>query len=196
MFREYASLRLVPLQSTSGLTVAAVTRPPTVTLDSSAALVMTDFRLVPAATIEPNAGLDLASDYMRRRNLRMLLVIDALGAVIGILTTTDVLGEKPVKFALEYGVKHNEIRVSDMMTPRSLLELLRFKEVENACVGHVVATLRQAGRQHLLVGEATQDGEQVRGIFSLSQIARQLGVDLQPHSFAQSFADIELALSR
>ena len=194
MFREYASLRFVPLQSTSGIAVTAVTRPPRVTLDSTATLVMTDFRLVSAATIEPYAGLDFANDTMRRRNVRSLLVIDALGAVVGILTATDVLGEKPVRFALEYSVKHNEIRVSDMMTPRNVLELLKFKEVENARVGHIVATLRETGRQHLLVGESSDDGQKVRGIFSLSQIARQLGIDLQPQSFAQTFADIESAL--
>lgn len=194
MFREYASLRLVSLQSASGLTVAAVTKPPRVTLDSSATLVMTDFRQVGAATVEPDTVLDSANNYMRRRNVRSLLVIDAPGAVVGILTATDVLGEKPVRFALEYGVKHSEIRVSDIMTPRNLLELLMMKEVENARVGHIVATLREAGRQHLLVGEFSGEGAQVRGVISLSQIARQLGVDLQPQTFAQTFADIERAL--
>ena len=194
MFREYASLRFVPLQSTSAVTISPVTRSPRVTLDSPATLVMTDFRLVPAASIEPDAGLDFANDYMRRRNLRSLLVTDAGGAVIGILTATDVLGEKAVKYALDYGVKRNEIRVSDLMTPRNLLELLVYKEVANSRVGHVVATLRQAGRQHFLVGEHSDDGQQVRGIFSLSQIARQLGVDLQPDTFAHTFAEIESAL--
>jgi hypothetical protein len=36
---------------------------------------------------------------------------------------------------------------------------------------------------------------EVRGIFSLSQIARQLGMPLQLPSQAQSFAEIEAALS-
>jgi hypothetical protein len=34
----------------------------------------------------------------------------------------------------------------------------------------------------------------VRGIFSLSQIARQLGVELQPNNFAHTFAEVEAAL--
>ena len=194
MFREYASQRFIPLQSTSGVTVAPVTRPPRVTLDSPATLVMTDFRLVPAATVEPEAAVDFANDYMRRRKVRSLLVTDAGGGVVGILTATDVLGEKPVKFALQNGVKHDEIRVADLMTERERLEFLVYKEVANARVGHIVATLRQAGRQHFLVGEHSDEGEQVRGIFSLSQIARQLGVDLQPNTFAHTFAEIESAL--
>ena len=47
-------------------------------------------------------------------------------------------------------------------------------------VGHIVATLKAAGRQHALVAESGPDGtaQTVRGIFSLSQIARQLGVTI------------------
>ena len=194
MFREYAALRFVPLQSVSGVRVAPVARPGRVTLDSPASTVMTDFAQTAAATIEPQSGVAFALDYMRRRGVRALIVTDPDGGVVGILTSTDLLGEKPIKFALEYGVKRDEIRVSDLMTPRNLLELLVYGEVANARIGHLVATLRKAGRQHFLVGEHAADGERVRGIFSLSQIARQLGIDLEPHTFAQTFAEIEAAL--
>ena len=195
MFHEYASLRFVPLQSVSGVRIASVLRPERVTLDSPALLVMTDFAQTSAATIEPEASVAYAHDYMRRRGVRALLVTDADGGLVGILTSTDVLGEKPIKFALDYGVKRDEIRVSDLMTRRSLVELLVYEEVRQARVGHIVATLRKAGRQHFLVGEQGADGERVRGILSLSQIARQLGIDLQPNTFAHTFAEIEAALS-
>jgi CBS domain-containing protein len=194
MFRDFASLRFVPLQSVSGVRVASVTRPEQVTLDSSAPVVMTDFTQTAAATIEPQDGIAFAQDYMRRRGVRALLVTDPGGGVIGILTSTDLLGEKPIKYMLDYAVKRDEIRVSDLMTPRSLLELLVYEEVRQTRVGHIVATLDKAGRQHLLVGEQSADGERVRGIFSLSQIARQIGVDLQPNNFAHTFAEIEAAL--
>ena len=194
MFHEYASLRFVPLQSVSGVRIASVLRPERVTLDSPALLVMTDFAQTSAATIEPEASVAYAHDYMRRRGVRALLVTDADGGLVGILTSTDVLGEKPIKFALDYGVKRDEIRVSDLMTRRSLVELLVYEEVRQARVGHIVATLRKAGRQHFLVGEQGADGERVRGILSLSQIARQLGIDLQPNTFAHTFAEIEAAL--
>ncbi|MBS0336718.1 MAG: CBS domain-containing protein [Proteobacteria bacterium] len=194
MFREYASLGFVPLQSVSGARVARVKQPDRVTLDSAAVLAMTDFTRIPAATVEPGTSIVAAQDYMRRRGVRALLVTDPGGGVAGILTSTDLLGEKPVKFALDYGRTHAEIRVSDLMTERALLELLVYEEVRQSRVGHIVATLRKAGRQHLLVGEQGAEGERVRGIFSLSQIARQLGIDLQPTSFAHTFAEIETAL--
>lgn len=194
MFREYASLRFVPLQSVEGARIAPVATPERVTLDSPALHVMTDFMQVPAATIESDASIGAADDFMRRRGVRALIVTGADGTVAGILTATDVLGEKPIKFALGNGVKRDEIRVSDLMTGRSLLELLVYEEVRQARVGHVVATLRNAGRQHFLVGEGRSGGERVRGIFSLSQVARQLGIELEPTSFAHTFAEIESAL--
>ena len=194
MFRDFASLRFVPLQTVSGVGIAPVIRPERITLDSPAPLVMTDFTQTAAATIEPEAGIAFAQDYMRRRGVRALLATDSGGGVIGILTSTDLLGEKPIKYMLDYAVKRDEIRVSDLMTPRARLELLVYEEVRQARVGHIVATLNEAGRQHFLVGEHDAEGERVRGIFSLSQIARQLGIDLQPNTFAHTFAEIEAAL--
>src|SRR6267143_798225 len=95
MFREYAPLRWSPLKSTAGVAEVRVVQPPRVTLDSPALSVMTDFSLTPAATIEPETGIEHANDYMKRRGVRALLVTDAEGGVVGMLTATDVLGGKP-----------------------------------------------------------------------------------------------------
>lgn len=195
MLNEFTPLQFSPLQSSSGVVIAPLNALPRVTLESPALLVMTDFTQTPAAAIEPAASVDYANDYMRRRNVRSLIVTADRGEVVGILTATDVLGEKPVKFALDNGVPHAEIRVSDIMTPRSQLELLTLDSVRASRVGHIIATHRAAGRQHFLVQEHTEHGERVRGIFSLSQIARQLGVALEVQSFASTFAEIEAALS-
>jgi CBS domain-containing protein len=194
MFREYSPLRWIPLQTEVAVQVARTAQPSRVTLDSPALAVMTDFSQIPAATIEPEAGIEYANEYMKRRGVRALLVTDLESSVVGILTTTDLLGEKPIKLGLERGVKRQEIRVADIMTPRALLELLEFEEVRQARVGHIVATLARAGRQHFLVEERVNQGQRVRGIFSLSQIARQLGVNLQPNTFAHTFSEIEAAL--
>lgn len=192
MYREYASLHWFTLQSVEHVLVAKMGAQARVTLDSPATSVMTDFSQVPAAVIEPDASIETANDLMKRRGVRALLVTDP--HVIGILTATDLLGEKPVKLVLDRGLRRDEIRVADIMTPRELIELIPLSEIREARVGHIVATLKQAGRQHLLVGEHASSGVVVRGIFSLSQVARQLGVDLQPNSFAHTFAEIEAAL--
>jgi hypothetical protein len=72
------------------------------------------------------------------------------------------------------------------------IEALSMQEVTHAQVGHIVASLKESGRQHALVAEP--GGRRVRGIFSATQIARQLGVQLQTAEVAKTFAEIEAAL--
>lgn len=78
--------------------------------------------------------------------------------------------------------------------------MLDFHDVQRARVGDVVATLRLAGRQHALAVEATEGAtirqQTVRGIFSLMQISRQLGIPPQQiHDIARTFAEIEAAIA-
>jgi hypothetical protein len=86
------------------------------------------------------------------------------------------------------------------MTPAERLEILDLDAVRSARVGDVIATLRLAGRQHALVVETDPDtaavGKVIRGIFSLTQIARQLGIPPQHvHDIARTFAEIEEAIA-
>jgi CBS domain-containing protein len=169
-----------------------------VRIDSPALSVMTDLRQIPVATIDLEAPVDAANRFMIRRGVRLLLVSDDVRQVLGLITSNDVLGEKPVQFALERGIKRQEIRVRDIMIPCERLEVLHYADVVHAEVGHVVATLKRAGRQHALVADKGSDGETetVRGIFSASQIARQLGVLIQTTEVAHTFAEIGVALTR
>ena len=190
--REYSALKLTPLAS--GARVAEPMAPGRVTLDDPAFSVMTDLREVSAATTRSEETIDAAHAQMIRRAVRLLFVLDDEGAVEGVITATDLLGEKPVRFMQDRGVSHAEILVEDIMTPASMLEALPLIEVAQMRVGHVVATLKKMRRQHLMVAE--EGGRRIRGLFSASQVARQLGVELQTFEVAQSFADIEAALVR
>ncbi|MGZ5067428.1 MAG: CBS domain-containing protein [Usitatibacter sp.] len=190
--REYSPLTLTRLES--GARVAQPMAPGRVTLDDPAFSVMTDLREVSAATTRPEETVDQAHAQMIRRGVRLLFVLDRTGAVAGIITATDVLGEKPIRFMQERGVSHAEILVEDIMTPATMLEALPLLEVAQMRVGHIVATLRAVGRRHLIVAE--DGGRRIRGIFSTSQLARQLGMEVQTFEVARSFADIEAALVR
>jgi CBS domain-containing protein len=166
--------------------------------NSPALSVMTDLRLIPAATIDMEAPVDAANRFMIRRGVRLLLVTDDERQVLGLITATDVLGEKPMQFALERRVKRQEIRVQDIMTPCERLEVLDYADLIHAEVGHIVATLQHAGRQHALVVDMGRDAktQTVRGIFSASQVARQLGIAIHTTEVAQTFAQIGAALGR
>ena len=190
--REYSALQLSPLPA--GARVTQPEGPGRVTLDDPAFAVMTDLRAVPAATTSPGEPVARAHAQMIQRGVRLLFVIGADGALQGVITATDLLGEKPMRFMQSHGVAHTEITVADIMTPASMLEALPLQDVAQMRVGHIVATHKAVRRQHIMVAE--EGGRRVRGLFSAAQVARQLGLELQTMEVAQTFADVEAALAR
>ena len=72
--------------------------PPAVSADSAAILVMTDLSRVPSASIADEATLEEANQSMLARGVRLLLVVEG-DSSSGLVTTVDVLGEKPVLVA-------------------------------------------------------------------------------------------------
>jgi CBS domain-containing protein len=206
MERHYEVLPIRELGPGAGVRRPQQPRAARVTRESPAAEVMTDLTRVSPATIRPQAPIDAANQYMRSRGVRLLLVVDAQDAVLGVITASDVLGEPALRAAVERGVRHDELTVADLMTPADLVEVIELAAVEGARVGHVMETLRRAGRQHALVVDTERleartalerpvARAMVRGIFSLSQVARQLGVATpQPGEVARTFAEIEMAL--
>lgn len=188
-----------PLPVLPAIGAIPVCRPPEgqaeVTLDSSALLVMTDLKRVSAVVVSPQETMDAAHALMMQRGVRMLLAVDAGQNIAGIITTNDILGEKPMTVVRDKGMRHSEILVADVMTPADKLEAYDLHVVRTARVGQVVASLQQARRHHALVVQTSASGErEVRGILSLSQVARQLGMPLQLPVQAKSFAEIEAAL--
>ena len=190
--REYSALKLTPISP--GARVAEPLPPGRVTLDDPAFSVMTDLREVRAATTTPGELMSRAHAQMIQRGVRLLFVVDREHSIVGVITATDLLGEKPMRFMQSRGVAHNEIQVSDIMTPASMLEAIPLQDVAQMRVGHIVATHKAVRRQHIMVAE--DGGRRVRGLFSASQVARQLGLELDTMEVAQTFADIEAALVR
>lgn len=171
--------------------------PERVTLNSPALDVMTDFKVVTAYTIFPLESIEEAQHKMVHRGVRMLLVVDAKNTILGLVTTTDLMGEKPMQVIQNTGCTHAEVLVQDIMTPGDKLEVICMNDVERARAGNVLATLQASGRQHALVVDRPAPGlpQKVRGILSLSRLTRQLGVTVQTAEIARTFAEIEIQLA-
>jgi len=171
---------------------------PKVGLESPALTVMTDLTRVSPATIGPEAPIEAANRFMMMRGVRLLLVVDEREAVLGVISATDILGERPMRVATARGLRRDELLVADVMTPAERVEVIALADVDGAREGHVGATLMHAGRQHALVvdSDAPSGRFMVRGILSLSQVARQLGEPLQLSEVARTFAEIEAVLGR
>lgn len=150
--------------------------PERVNLSDPAMTVMTDLSKISVVVARPTASMNSANDKMIRYGVRLLLVLDVNDHVAGLLTATDILGEKPMRFLQNMGGTHADIMVRDLMTPQRELDVMKIEDVQNAEVGQILVTLKKSGRQHGLVVAEDADGKQtVCGIFSTTQIARQLG---------------------
>jgi CBS domain-containing protein len=194
MERDYQPLSIRELGAHAGFRRPLAPAAPRVTAEAPAVQVMTDLTDVAPATIRPQAPLAGANQFMITRGVRLLLVADDQEKVLGVISASDLLSERPMRVAIERGLRRDELTVANVMTPAEQVEVIDYADVAPARVGHVLETLRRAGRQHALVVE--RDGRTlVRGIFSISQIARQLGVAVSPGAeVARTFAEIESAI--
>lgn len=164
--------------------------PEQVELASPALDVMTDLTRVTAVSINPCAGLEEARERMIASGVQLLFVTNQFHQVLGIITKTDLSGQKAVNYVSEVGGKIDELMVRDIMTPRHRLEVLDYQELTRSRVGDVVTTMKRMGRQHALVVE-TDDGQQfIRGVLSTTQLSKQLGDTITTSEYAGSFADM------
>jgi CBS domain-containing protein len=204
--RDYQPLPIRELGANAGFRRPMQPQAPRVGAESPAVQAMTDLARVAPATIRPQAPLAGANQFMITRGVRLLLVTDDRENVLGLITATDILSEKPMRAAIDRGVRRDELTVADVRTPAEQVEVIAYADVEGARVGHVLETLRRAGRQHALVVDYDEIASgrplvpparrtMVRGIFSISQIARQLGVAVPAAGeVARTFSEIESAI--
>ena len=179
MPREFEILKSYHLKAGSSFNRPTQILKEHVTFSDTATSVMTDLSRISLVVTRPNVSMDSVNAKMIRYGVRMLLVLDSNDHIAGLLTATDLLGEKPMRFLQNMGGTHADIMVRDLMTPLRDLEVMKIEDVKNAEVGQIVATLKKSGRQHgLVVTESTDGKHTVCGIFSVSQIARQLGLEL------------------
>jgi hypothetical protein len=167
-----------------------------ITLADKAELVFTDFAYIRPFTISSTATIDQINDKMIACGVRLLFVARTDGVVHGLVTHTDLFGEKPVQYIQQHGGGREEILAQDIMTPLAQLEALQKIDVLKARVGDIVETIKTAGRQHMLVSHTNADGGQVvTGLFSSTNIENLLGIKIELSPRAQTFAELERALS-
>jgi len=197
MATQYIPLSMCPLSGPTGLFQPQQDLPEKVELDSPAILTMTDLRQVSAQTVEPNLSIDEALTRMKEGGVRLLFVTNPQAEVLGLITSTDIQGEKPLQFLKETHVRHEEILVRDIMTWSEQMEVMLLEDAMKARVGDIVETLRRCGRRHaLVIAQAPHKRDlAIRGMFSVTQISRQLGIAIETVEVATTFAELEAALT-
>jgi CBS domain-containing protein len=188
----HAPLPTHRLERGTSITQAQPWQAGSVTLESPALAVMTDLSLVKAATTQPQTSLREAEQIMIYQGVRMLFVVSDMPAVEGIITTTDLHGDRQLQVVYDRHMRYDDLTVADVMTPLSMLDAMDLDAMQTATVSNLIATLKQFGRNHLLVVEsAAEPGRQrVRGVISRAQIERQLGTVIDVTEVASSFAEL------
>ncbi|MDN5864784.1 MAG: CBS domain-containing protein [Gammaproteobacteria bacterium] len=166
------------------------------TMEDPATAVMTDLTSHRAVTVKPAETLGSAERIMISARVRLLLVVDTQGSVIGVVSYRDLVGQKATAAAVREKVGHDSLPVSEVMTPLPEVEAVALSEVKKAAVEDIVNFLHARGRQHTLVTETNEGGETVvRGIFSITEIGAHLGINVEAGERAQSFSEVEKLLA-
>jgi CBS-domain-containing membrane protein len=167
------------------------TLPELVHIDDPALDVMIDYKKTTPLNIDPHEPIDHALSEMKVSGVHVLLVVNSHKHVTGVISTEDILGERPIKWMQERHLKRSEVLVRMVMTPHDKLAALDFESLRHAKVAHVINTLKDLNQHYALVVQTdTAQKQKVRGMFSSSQISRQLHMDIsnslsEAHSLAE-----------
>jgi len=181
--KEYKRLGISTLGEHSTYAQAFSHQRNLIRMDSSALEVMTDLHFVPASTASPYAGLLTTAQQMISQGVRLLLVTDEQKHVIGLVTSRDI----------NFDDTSDEQLVSSVMTPYSEIEVIPMDDILYAKVGDIMETLKNSNRQHALAAEFDPIRQRtiIRGIFSATQIARQLGIAIKSEEILETFNEID-----
>jgi CBS domain-containing protein len=179
MIKNYTLLPIFPLPGNSQCAKAPA--PPEVAhWDDPALDVMINFKQSKAITIGENETLNDALAEMKFCHINLLIVLNDEQHVVGVISSEDILGERPVKVTQDHRTPRADIRTSMVMTPYAEVAVFNLADLQHAKVGNLVVTMQALKQHHALVIETDAKTEitTVCGLYSLSHIGRQLGADV------------------
>jgi CBS-domain-containing membrane protein len=138
--------------------------------------VVSHFAWEQPVTVTETRSIDDALAEMMRAGVRALLVVrDAV--VIGLITSYDICGERPLQFLATSGYsRHDEIEVSHIMTPWERVPTFDWRTLGRARISDLVAYFGKTSATHAVVIKHADRVETfVRGLLSRARLARRLG---------------------
>ncbi|HAG62069.1 MAG TPA: hypothetical protein DCL40_04105 [Coxiellaceae bacterium] len=126
-----------------------------------------------------STSLDDAIQTMKTHHVTLMLVTRD-SHITGILSSEDLLGEKPITLQQRSRIERENIMVKMLMTPLNEIILMDIEDVLHARVGNVIATLKNHHQPYAIVSsnQTPQEEKALHGIFSASQISKQLHKDI------------------
>jgi CBS domain-containing protein len=137
---------------------------------------VTDFTREHPATVDEDRQIDDALADMVRLGVRALLVVRDQ-RVVGLITSYDIQGERPLQFLQSSTYTHHrDVRVGHIMTPWDELLAVDWEQLQAAHAGDLLNVLEESCVTHLLVVDSGKKSEApiVRALVSKARLARQL----------------------
>ena len=144
--------------------------------DDPAIHVITDFTREQPVTVDPDCQIDDALNDMIRFGVRALLVLKDQ-RVVGLITSYDIQGERPIQFLQSSNYSHHsDIRVSHVMTPWPALKAVTWNAIQSMRAGDLLRLVEEAGLTHLIVVDAdrTHSTCTIRALVSRARLTRQI----------------------
>ncbi len=148
--------------------------PELVHLDDPATMAMIDFQKTPTAILPADLSIEHALNEMQVLDVHALLIAADDGLLQGIISSSEILGEKPIQIIQQKRISREKILVKMVMTKIADIPAFSFETIEYARVGNVVNTLNSLNKPYALVIDTHDKNNKIRGLFILRQIAHQL----------------------
>ncbi|MBF0264591.1 MAG: hypothetical protein HQL46_04910 [Gammaproteobacteria bacterium] len=146
--------------------------------DDIALSVMTDLQQVSAITIAACDGIFDAEYKMKIRQVKLLFVVDHNEYIIGIVTYDELHGSYLQQIVDDTGIVASELCILDVMIGVDSIQTLNLFDINESTVGDIIMTLNTLQKQHILVLEEKENIKVIRGLFSTSQIGKQLEINI------------------
>lgn len=149
--------------------------PELVHLSDAAFSVLIDFSQTPAITIDEHTTMEEAQHELEFHSTHFMLVTDENHHVIGIVTSEDLLGAKPIQIIQQNRIDRDKVLVNLLMTPLNKVPAFNLESIALARVGNVIKTMHALKSPNAFVVKIKEDGSKIlRGCFTTSQISKQL----------------------
>ena len=172
--------QLTTIEPTKHAMIDAYALPEIVHDDDPATNVMHHFSKTRALRVKMDDTINTITHELKSHDAHALLVVKSSRTAVGIITSEDVFGEKPVQIAQQSRIPRQDISANLLMTPLYELLTLNISDVQHALVGNIIATLTAHHAHYALVVSMNKSDEQpqLEGLFHTPQIIKQLHRDI------------------
>lgn len=143
-----------------------------VTPESSALIILTDFKDHRPHVVEAHITAVEAADLMHQENINFKLVVDRHNEFVGLISIEDLSDQSILLTQVANGSRRDEVLVADLMHHRESIRAINYDEFKRSSVADIIYTLQRHGQQYYIVVD--RDQHHIRGVVSSTEISRRL----------------------